>query len=161
MNRVLILTVFAMFLISCSEKIVLLSNTPDFWSKKSPSGVGMNWSDAKQYCANLNEDGYSNWRLPTISELRTLIKNCPATENGGKCKVTDGCLSYDNCKNDACDGCSYSSAVRYSKLGDTSFFWSSSESSDNAGYAWGVHFNSGQVFYYGSGAGFVDVRCVR
>ena len=29
----------------------------------------MNWHDAKEYCKNLREDGYSDWRMPTIDEL--------------------------------------------------------------------------------------------
>lgn len=94
------------------------------WSKIAPKP--MMWNEAKKYCENLNEDGYSDWELPTISELRTLIKNCPLTEAGGECKVTDSCLSYKNCRNNACSGCSGASDGRYSKLGDTGWLWSSS-----------------------------------
>ena len=43
------------------------------WSNKAPNI--MNWNDAKQYCANLNEGGHSDWRLPNIDELKTLIGN--------------------------------------------------------------------------------------
>ncbi len=120
----------------------------------------MGWSDAKAYCKNLVEDGSSDWRLPTISELRTLIKNCPATETGGECGVTDDCLSWEACRNNACRGCKYFEEGRYSKLGDTGDFWSSSEQSDSTGYAWSVNFNSGGVSYYDEDDDG-DVRCVR
>jgi len=128
------------------------------WSNKSSDS--MNWSDAKAYCADLDEDGYSDWRLPTISELRTLIKNCLATETGRACKVTNDCLSWDKCRGDACGGCSNKSDDRYSKLGDTEWFWSSSERSDYAGYAWGVAFVYGGVSH-GSKLNVYNVRCVR
>ncbi len=128
------------------------------WSKISAKT--MNWNDAKAYCANLNEDGYSDWRLPTISELRTLIENCPATETGGACKVDNNCLS-SSCYSNACGGCDSASDGRYSKLGDTTeWLWSSSELSDNSGYAWHVHFSYGYVHHYHE-YGYYDVRCVR
>ncbi|MFO7735877.1 MAG: hypothetical protein R6W70_06625, partial [bacterium] len=41
----------------------------------------MNHHEATAYC----ED--NGWRLPTISELRTLIQNCPDTKAGGVCGV--------------------------------------------------------------------------
>ena len=128
------------------------------WSKKAPDT--MTWNKAKEYCENLNEDGYSEWRLPTISELRTLIKNCPATETGGACGVTDNCLSSDKCRNDACNGCKYFKDGRYSKLGDTGWFWSSSELSDYAYHAWDVGFDGGSVDANNEYNSF-HVRCVR
>jgi hypothetical protein len=36
------------------------------------SGRVLEWKDAKNYCQNLTLDSYSNWRLPTIKELKTL-----------------------------------------------------------------------------------------
>ncbi len=128
------------------------------WSKKAPKE--MEWDNAIRYCENLNEDGYSDWRLPTISELRTLIKTCPKTETGGACKVTDSCLSKNRCINDTCKGCSAASDGRYSKLGDTEWFWSSSGLSDITDYAWYV------LFEYGGVDGIpkvsnISVRCVR
>jgi len=192
MKRVLISLMFVVFfvVVSCGKTSVNSNNTGDSgtkntgntgdletgdtgnnflnkhgglkWSKKAPKSI--NWSDAKKYCENLVEDGYSDWRLPTISELRTLIKNCPATETGGECGVTDSCLSLRNCRNDACSGCSGSSDGKYSKLGDTECFWSFSEESDHAGFAWYVRFSNGYVSNDSDGNDKhyeVYVRCVK
>ena len=65
------------------------------WSDK-PSEMMM-FDEAFDYCDNLVEGVISDWRLPTIGELRTLIQNCPATEPGGVCGVTDECLLRDEC----------------------------------------------------------------
>lgn len=118
------------------------------------------WEEANDYCDNLVECGYSDWHLPTISELRTLIQNCSKTETGGECGVTDSCLSYSECYNNACKGCDYDSG-KYSKLGDTVFYlWSSSVRSDTSVSAWYVGFDSGLV---GSSPKFNthSFRCVR
>ena len=128
------------------------------WSSKS--SYEMTWDDAVSYCDNLTECGYSNWHLPTISELRTLIQNCSGTVTGGSCGVTDSCLSYSNCWNDACNGCSSDSSVKYSKLGDNSWLWSSSVSSDDSNDAWNVYFSTGDMFDYLK-RHYYYVRCVR
>ncbi|MBP7432170.1 DUF1566 domain-containing protein, partial [bacterium] len=122
------------------------------WSDRSAGN--MNWDEATTYCENLGG------RLPTISELRTLIQNCPGTETGGECGVTDGCLSWDNCRNDACAECEYNESIKYSVFGDTDWFWSSSELSDNADRAWYVDFEGGHVYdsYKGS---IISFRCVK
>ena len=46
------------------------------WSDRSSNK--MDWNSAKQYCANLTEGGFDDWRLPNIDELRTTYK-----ENNG------------------------------------------------------------------------------
>ena len=38
------------------------------------------WSDAVSYCQNLRLDDYSDWRLPTLDELRSIL-NQPAFIN--------------------------------------------------------------------------------
>ena len=127
------------------------------WTEETSS---MTWEKAKDYCSNLTACGYSDWHLPTISELRTLIQNCSVTQTGGECKVTDSCLSYSDCRNNACSGCDSDYSGKYSKLGDSSWLWSSSVRSDDSGNAWVVDFHYGDVYddikslkYY--------VRCVR
>ena len=132
------------------------------WSPKASSI--MDWESAVSYCNNLTECGYSDWHLPTISELRTLIKNCSGTQMpGGSCGVTDSCLSYSNCWSDSCY-CDYieNNGGYYSKLGDDDnvWLWSSSSQSDFTNFAWFV------FFYHGSVSsnlkdGSHDVRCVR
>ena len=46
------------------------------WSSKADTN---RWTyyGAIDYCRNLSAGGVSNWRLPTISELRTLVRNHP------------------------------------------------------------------------------------
>ena len=130
-----------------------------FWSSSNESSL--NWQEAKTYCDNLVECGYSDWHLPTISELRTLIQNCPETETGGECGVTDSCLVDDSrCHNDACYAlsCDWDYSGKYSKLGDNWIFWSSS--SEDTYFAWYVGFGQGSV-----SSDYKDhekyVRCVR
>lgn len=122
----------------------------------------MTWEEAKDYCSNLTACGYSDWHLPTISELRSLIQNCPATQTDGECGVTDSCLSWSDCRDSACDGCDIDLSGKYSKLGDTDRFWSSSVLSDYSDLAWGVDFGSGIVGNINmSSNDYYYVRCVR
>lgn len=92
----------------------------------------MSWDETNKYCEDIGG------RMPTISELRSLIKDCQATESGGECGVIDSCLSA-NCRNDMCDGCSFEENKNYSKLGDADTLWSSSLN-DIEGYVWSVSF---------------------
>ena len=128
------------------------------WSSKAP--YSMNWYDAVDYCENLYECGYSDWYLPSITELRTLIKNCSYTETYGECEVTNSCL-YDSCCNEVCDGCSADSSGYYSKLGDTDRFWSSSLQSDDTDSAWRINFYYGDIYTAGTDEDDKYVRCMR
>ena len=61
---------------------------------------------AEEACEKLNINGVTGWRIPTISELRSIVRGCPATVEGGECDVTDDCRD-ENCFNDSCRGCEY------------------------------------------------------
>jgi hypothetical protein len=115
----------------------------------------MTWHEAVTYCENLGG------RLPTISELRALIQNCPATQTGGSCEVTDSCLSYYDCWDDQCFGCEEDPSGKYSVFGDTDWLWSSSEEQDSTGYAWQVFFFLGIVHFDIKTDEEAYVRCVR
>ena len=135
------------------------------WSDRSSNE--MNWNYAVNYCQNLQESGYSDWRLPNVDELRTLIQNCPQTETGGQCKVSEkqGCLLFDCMRPDGSCYCEVrkNNGGYYSKLGDDSVvLWSSSTGldvwpTDTACY---VGFTNGIVFIYEKSS-LNYVRCVR
>ena len=140
-------------------EIICVQAAGKTWTEETSS---MTWEKAKDYCSNLTACGYSDWHLPTISELRSLIQNCPATQTGGECGVTNNCLSFSDCDNfsAACQGCDNDSSGKYSKLGDSSWLWSSSTLSDGTDSAWLVLFYDASVqFDYKSNNDYV--RCVR
>jgi len=127
-------------------------------------------TDAQLYCSGLSWGGFGGWRLPTISELRSLIRGCAATEPGGACGVTDGCLEL-RCLA-SCGGCPHSEGPapggfywpsELSGNADNWWYWSDSAVApnnlvDDAG--WTVDFNLGSV-----SLALIDynnaVRCVR
>ena len=43
---------------------------------------------ALSYCEGLNWGSYTDWRLPTVTELQTLIRGCTATSPGSSCGIT-------------------------------------------------------------------------
>ena len=49
-----------------------LKNNDLQWSNKATNP--MQWYSALNYCKDLNEGGFSDWKLPNIDELRTLIQ---------------------------------------------------------------------------------------
>jgi len=135
----------------------------------TPKDEYLNFADATDFCDALVLGGLDDWRLPTISELRTLLRSCPATQPGGSCNVDDnGCLDRD-CWDNSCGGCLgylgpsvngmyLPDEVDASKL--QSWFWSSTLTSDlEDSYVWGINFNKGTVI-----TNFVEhlanVRCV-
>ena len=115
------------------------------WSSHSEDP--MNWYDAVKYCKKLNECGYSDWYLPTIDELRTLVTGCQHIETGGDCAVTESCLSFEDCWSHACN-CEPYDYDPCSKLGECEseiMLWSSSTQSDFPDYAWYISFFYGDA----------------
>ena len=156
------------------EDVWIDPSTGLVWQNPSFDGT-KTWEEAKTFCTN-NEAGLpgTGWRLPNISELRSLIRGCPNTVTGGACGVTDvcpkcgvgqSCLSWSPC-HDYCgycfngsgpaDGCYWPNEME----GPCSWYWSSSPVEDNVYHAWLVYFSTGYV-----GNDVVNyaryVRCVR
>lgn len=140
------------------------------WSDMSDSNIY--WSIAATYCKNLEEDGHSDWRLPNIDELRTLVQNHPGTVVGGKCRISEEYNKLD--KKDYKDECNGIDNGNFSKLGDEKQLWSSSlpvisDGEDDEYYdyydyekpvAWGIHFGKGEIQLLPDRM-TASVRCVR
>jgi len=51
------------------------------WATKD-NGSNINWSDAKSYCENYRGGGYTDWRMPTKFELKSLYDDSIFGNNG-------------------------------------------------------------------------------
>ena len=104
--------------------------------------------DVVLFCENLVEDGYSDWRMPNIDELRTLIINNPN-------KVVDGTCDFED------DICDMEGLGGSNKLGDTDWLWSSSSVKGDRDKRQAVYFGQGRLVALAVGNIFFDIRCVR
>ena len=79
-----------------------------------------NWKSALENAFQYTFAGYSDWRLPNLNELRSLV-------------------AYDR----------YSPSINSDVFPNTisSYYWSSSPTSDSSGYAWGFSFSGGDDIY--------------
>lgn len=57
--------------IAYDNDTVLDTKTGLMWPAKD-NGVYIYWNDANRYCETYNRGGYSDWRMPTIEELKSL-----------------------------------------------------------------------------------------
>jgi len=135
------------------------------WSDKAY--YTMSWETAVDYCDELYRSGFSDWRVPDIDELRTLVKNCPESETGGECPISEAGGVLSQLYVTECMGCGYGG---FSKLGDTDILWSSSYVDEDDDYAWYISFSSAEIsvaYKYEDGCDevynscVITVRCVR
>jgi hypothetical protein len=102
--------------------------------QKNDDDTPRTWQAALDYCNGLTLGGSSNWRLPNVKELRSIVdedRHDPAID-----PVFTGVNS--------------------------SAYWSATTSEDLRDHAWIVSFYTGSVgFSDKSGSGYVHVRCVR
>ena len=137
------------------------------WQDPPYSGT-KTWNDAKSYCSSLSLAG-GGWRLPTIGELRSLIRGCAATQTGGSCGVTDSCRSYSSCQDSSCYGCTHNKGPAGGCYwpgelsGTCSWYCSSSPVADSGDCVFFVTFDRGLVSFVDVYPDYGDnhVRCVR
>ena len=109
--------------------IVIDHLTGLMWDRQTMPGGRMSWAKAKEACSLRDLGGYTDWRLPTIRELLTIVdyeRHEPAIDtNAFECEA--------------------------------SWYWSSTPLASSPGdYAWGVGFDNGYAFWSGqSDDGFV------
>lgn len=130
MRKILLVLIGASLLFANSKTD---SSTGLMWQDNSDAKtIELNWQDAIEYCQDLNLEGYSDWRLPAIKELQTLVdisKYKPAIRGG-----------FDNTA--------------------SSYYWSSSVNVSYSSHAWYVNFGSGLMSNRDK-ANKNYVRCVR
>ncbi len=150
--------------LNCDGEVCTDESSGLMWQNGDESNF--EWVQAKSYCQDLDWGGYSDWRLPTISELRTLIRGCSETETGGPCGITDSCLNSDDCWNKACTGCTgwggpgpggyYRPGVL---TGDGWRYWSSSADLGMNNFVYGVDIDYPQIII--KKGQHDNARCVR
>jgi len=135
------------------------------------SGTPAEWQQAVRYCEDLIWNGHTNWRLPTLLELRTLVERCPATGTGGSCepgRPGGDCLD-GRCASESCAGCPAGEGPDQGSggcywpqalNGPCTGHWSSTRPPDLPDAAWIVSFVTAQVTHSPTGA-TMPVRCVR
>ena len=104
----------------------------DDYSDNNNSIKQTTWQSAIDYCEALTLDAKSDWRLPNLNELASLV-------NDTKFNPSINTVFQNTYSNN---------------------YWSSTSHSNSNAYAWIVNFYSGNQFNYGKNDNY-SVRCVR
>ncbi len=136
MRQILLITLglstalFASF--SKNGNIVTDSSTGLQWQDDAV-GSNMTWTAAIDYCETLTLDTYSDWRVPNLNELTSMVDNTKANPS------IDTSVFQNTAPND---------------------YWSSTTYAGGSDSAWYVYFSYGGQYYKGkTNSGYV--RCVR
>jgi hypothetical protein len=100
------------------------------WQKYGKASVRLKWQAAIEYCKNFGLAEYSDWRLPTIDELKALLN---ITVGDGRTKIEKNRHNYLN-----------NNGFRNLQSTD---YWSASTYAGNTNKAWYVYMFSGNVYY--------------
>jgi len=128
-----ILLVMIGFSVLFGDEVFTDNDTGLMWQDNSDAKtVKKSWSAAKEYCQDLKLAGKSDWRLPSIKELQSIVdikKKDPAIKEGFKNVASE-------------------------------YYWSSSEYVGDGIGAWSVHFRAGVTYWINKSHEYY-VRCVR
>ncbi|MBO4710841.1 DUF1566 domain-containing protein [bacterium] len=135
------------------------SDYGDYEGGEPYRGVSGTWADIARTCRNMTFNGQRKWRIPTIDELRTLVKDEKLTA-GGICGVKSDCLA-DSCYNEV--SCTAEGETAFeSRLRDYGILVSGDavENEDHLYEAvWAIHTPYGALSEFVSGETYV-ARCV-
>ncbi len=126
--------VFILFLVASVvySQDTVIQDKLEWQDDSKTTTIKRDWHLANKHCKELSLGGRSDWRLPSVSELYSIIdvKNFePAIKR-----------EFKNCKNN--------------------YYWSKSEYASDENYAWYVYFGSGSTNRNSKSSDFF-VRCVR
>ena len=112
---------------------IVTDNTTKLQWQDDAIGSTMTWAVAIEHCENLSLDGHSDWRLPNLSELSSILD--------------------DTRYNPSIDNTVFQNTASY-------FYWSSTTDAGYSSNAWNVYFYVG---FQNSNAKTYSsyVRCVR
>lgn len=120
-----------------SLKNIVIDPTFNLMWQDDYVSVKKDLQSAKLYCENLSYAGYTDWRLPSVNELISII-------------------DYDKKENIIIN-----SAFKYIANNEDPAYWSSTMLIGSSSYAWHVKFGSGSVRNAGDISNSNYVRCVR
>lgn len=156
---------------TCDEETQRCRYATSTWTWDDPNDQ-MEWAlratelttlvNAEAECTDLLLCGRQDWHLATISELRELIRRCPATEPAGDCLVSDNCTTND-CSSTACEGCGSRDNPTGSYCADEVQVvvpLIASGTRGEAGNAWRINCSTGEIAR-GPETEFRQGRCVR
>jgi TolB-like protein len=149
--------------ITTSEFFFVDESSELMWQSK-PTGGKMTWSEAKSHCSRLKLGEHDDWQLPTISQLRTLIRDCTSTAANGSCSAGKQMRKINLAQ---CRGCPKKKGPgpeglywEIPQAEPCCRYWSSSSNTVGGTYSWGVDFANAKVFGRGAEAKYF-ARCVR
>lgn len=137
-----------------------------FWQNRG-NLPELDFTSALSYCNGLSLGGKYGWRLPTISEARTLVAGCPATASGGSCGLTTSCASSNGCWDKTkCAGCAAfggpGSHTCYwlNVTGVCGVYWSKTADTAKTGTHWALEYGKAKFWNFPDSTK-AYVRCVR
>jgi len=140
------------------------------WSSSDYSGIYRDelwWKYKAVQCRESNEGGISQWRIPTIDEIRELLPLYDRLKPDGECKVTTECDDYYNAACFDSGVCSPGNEIIMSSLFDYKGVYISGTmshqgvESEGLDYSWVVDLTTGSLKSYNKHYGDrSESRCI-